>query len=222
MRCSTNFMPYPSSSHPPSSHSLFVPLANSNSPILANSALGDRCASDLCSFSSSTWAACGITSSRVQRSASRSYWILSGWVRFLSHCHRFSFSLTSHNSVHPITHAAPPARSPHHRTVRYRHDRGIRDRICARGDQSCYPREARLDPGRLLPCTDIHRPTRRLGRRCSRSTRITFAPPRASAARATTRRRPAPEWRDDRRGITCALAGTALVQGTAADATAAR
>jgi hypothetical protein len=89
MRCSTNFMFYPSSSHPPSSRSLSVPQANSSSPILANSALGDRCASDLCSFSSSIRAACGITSSLAHRSASRSYWILSGWVRLLSHCRRF-------------------------------------------------------------------------------------------------------------------------------------
>ena len=220
MRCSTNFMSYPSSSHPPSSLSLSVQPVNSNYPILANSALGDPCASDLCSFSSSTWAACGITSSRVHRSASRSYWILSGWVRFAISVS--SLSLTSHNSVQAITHAAPPARSPHHHTVRYRHDSGIRDRICARGDQSCHPRQARLDPGRLLPRTDIHRSSRRFGRRCSRSTRIASVPPRASTTRATARRRPAPEWCNDCRGTPCALAGTAIVQGAAANTTTAR
>ena len=102
MRCSTNFMSYPSSSHPPSSLSLSVQPVNSNYPILANSALGDRCASDLCSFSSSTWAACGITSSRVHRSASRSYWILSGWVRLQSQYRHF---------VLPVTTAFKPSRT---------------------------------------------------------------------------------------------------------------
>jgi hypothetical protein len=165
MRCSTNFMPYPSSSHPPSSPSLSVPQANSSSPTLANSALGERCASDLCSFSSSIRAACGTTSSRVHRSASRSYWILSGWVRLPSYCRRFAltqyyvWSVGRYTySVHAITHAAPPARSPHRRAVHYRHDRGIRDRICARGDQGRHPRDTRPD-SRPPPPPHKHTPT---------------------------------------------------------------
>ena len=220
MRCSTNFMSYPSFSHPPSSPSLFVPRVNSNSPILANSALGARYASDLFSFFSSMWAAFGITSSRALRRASRSYWTSLGWVRLPPRClvHSLTHSSVGHHSVHTTTHAAPPARSPHHRTVSRRHDRGVRDRIRARGDQSRHPRDARPDPDTLLSCAaHVRRSTRPRRRRGARSARLAAAPPRVPATPTPAGRRPAAEWRDDRRGPPCAAAGAAVVQGAAAD-----